>query len=263
MTIYKEQETKNVVYFAEFKNGLLKIGTTTHLKNRIRALRHQCGFGEIRYFCVEGSYGTESYFKKAFKGKNTFGEWFKISYDKMFDFVKNHSLPIKIEKEEEIKDDSVTIPLYDIKDFSKYHDLHNRYFVDILNSLFIRKEYKHFEKLLGEMLDFNKELGDEEYKEALEDSEIIDDSYDLYCYIARRCEFSWYPLDYLFKKFFKYEISYLKLIELGILELKKIRGDGAIYIKYVNEEKIATRIEVLKELDLTDKETYQKIKEIL
>lgn len=277
MKIYQEQKFKNVVYFANFKNGLVKVGTTSHLKNRLRALRHQCGFEEIEFFCIEGSYITELLIKKIFKKYNTFGEWFKKDYRIIKEIIKKINIPKEKQDDKHYEDKpKKDFKLFSVSNTFMIFDVIERYLQDCINSVFYKEKYRDFEKNIKELLDFNKELGEEEYLEVLEDVELIDDSYDLFSYVERIGFDSYYNFDFIMKKYFNGDIKYLDLIKEcldAINELIKNQPkeeeekECFCIIKFECfdnlERKINKFINFVNAEEKTDKEIYQELKKYL
>lgn len=81
--------TKSIIYFIQRGDGLVKIGTTTSLKQRLAAIRQKNGKLSFLGY-IEGGFAREKVLHWCFRSDNVFGEWFNPT-DELMGLIELHA----------------------------------------------------------------------------------------------------------------------------------------------------------------------------
>ncbi|MGL6198686.1 MAG: GIY-YIG nuclease family protein [Lachnospiraceae bacterium] len=96
-----KDKADSVVYFIKAENGLVKIGCTANLEQRIRALSSMspCKLELIHAIRSDEHYKLERKFHEEFESKRIHGEWFDLSAVELMAVKDRYSLDLSVSEE--------------------------------------------------------------------------------------------------------------------------------------------------------------------
>lgn len=111
-----------MVYFFRKDDGLIKIGTSDRVAERLAELQKHHGLDLEFLLSIPGSHPTERAFHKRFWKEHKYGEWFAISIGQIIDTIVTHTK--------------------DIRAFEALHQIRKGYCEGLANEYYLRHEIR-------------------------------------------------------------------------------------------------------------------------